>query len=630
MKLMGKTISVLAGVIALSIALNYFVLRHIGFPGFVDLEQDEAERNVMRSQVAIQNELEHLSTFVWDWAQWDDSYKFIQNSNQEYIESNLTIPSFTSNEINLIMYYNIEGKLVWGGAYDLNDEESIDLSQLPSLKLSPKHSLLNHTATDSAFTGVALTSRGAMLIASRPITTSEGTGPIQGSLLMGKFLTDPVIEALRQQTHVDFNVWPINSLPDTSNEREALAQLKTNDQIVLREMNKEILTAYSVMDDYADNPAILLRANTPRSITSAGIDTINVAVVGLIAAGIISLLVMAIAIQRVVVGPLMAFTSHALRIGQSGDLSRRLVVKRNDELGLLGREFDRMLELLQDAQRRLADQSFQSGLAEMASVILHNVRNQLSPLTLRICRLKQASAGTTNHKLKDALKELAEGSASADRSANLIQFVQLATDNLLTNQQEVHDQLDFMSQQVNKLGAILAEQERVSRAELLIQSVALKNVVNEALDFIPEDLGRKIDVRLDPSVTEEKAVLAQEFILKQILVNLLVNAAEAIEEGEADAGRIEIDAVGEQVDGQEMIHLRVRDNGHGIEPDILNSIFERGFTTKGDEKRGFGLHWSANNVANMDGRIWAKSEGRDRGAVLHVLLPTSGAVAEAA
>ena len=216
-----------------------------------------------------------------------------------------------------------------------------------------------------------------------------------------------------------------------------------------------------------------------------------------------------------------------------------------------------MLELLQDAQWRLAEQSFQSGLAEMASGILHNVRNQLSPLTLRIVRLKDASAGTANHKLKDALKELAKGSAPADRSANLIQFVQLSTNNLLTSQQQVHDQLDFMSQQMNKLGAILAEQDRVSRAELLIRPVSLESVVNEALDFIPKELSCKIDVRLDPSATEGQAVLAQEFILKQILVNLLVNAAEAIEEGEADAGRIEIDAVGEQVDGQEMIHLRV-------------------------------------------------------------------------
>ena len=116
---------------------------------------------------------------------------------------------------------------------------------------------------------------------------------------MGKFLTEPVIEALRQQTHVDFNVWPINKLPNASNEREALPQLKTDDRIVLREMNKEILPAYSVMDDYADNQAILLRANTPRSITAAGLDTINVAIVGLIVAGIISLVVMAIAIQRV-------------------------------------------------------------------------------------------------------------------------------------------------------------------------------------------------------------------------------------------------------------------------------------------------------------------------------------------
>lgn len=630
MNLTRKTLSVLAGVIALSIALNYAVLQRVVFPTFVELEQAEAERNVGRSLDAIQNELGHLSRFVWDWSEWDDSYEFVQNPSDDYVESNLVESAFAGNEINLILFYDAAGKRVWGQAYDLENEERIEFDQLPSIDFSPTHSLLNHPATDSVLQGVILTARGAMLIASRPVLTSEGEGPAKGTLLMGRFLNEPVIERLRQQTQVNFQIWPLDEKPGSPDEQQALAQLGANQKVVLRETGNDVLAGYSLMPDHAGKPAILLRANTPKSITAAGLGTVKVAVMGLVAAGLISLLVMAFSLQRVVVGPLLGLTQHILEIGRSNDLSRRTSIMRRDEIGLLGQEFDRMLGQLQEAQRRLAEQSFQSGLAEMAAGVLHNVRNQLSPLALRIGRLKQACAGPPDDKLKKALGELADGSTPADRSAKLVQYVTLSTENLRAAQSEVRDQLDAMSQQITKLDAVLSEQDRISRAELVIRPAALFNVLGEALDFIPDNPQQEIDVTIDPDVEQLRPVLVQEFMLKQVFVNLLVNAAEAINASDLDVGRIEVSALVERLEEGETVHLQVRDNGQGIEPDNLGQVFERGFTTKGDQKRGLGLHWCANSLASMGGRIWAESEGPGRGAILHVLLPAGEAMSEAA
>ena len=75
-----------------------------------------------------------------------------------------------------------------------------------------------------------------------------------------------------------------------------------------------------------------------------------------------------------------------------------------------------------------------------------------------------------------------------------------------------------------------------------------------------------------------------------------------------------------------MVDLQVRDDGIGIAQENLQEIFVRGFTTK--RKGGVAapdLHWCANRVTAMGGKLYAESPGLNRGATFHVLLPLAAA-----
>jgi sensor histidine kinase regulating citrate/malate metabolism len=72
-----------------------------------------------------------------------------------------------------------------------------------------------------------------------------------------------------------------------------------------------------------------------------------------------------------------------------------------------------------------------------------------------------------------------------------------------------------------------------------------------------------------------------------------------------------------------MVRMTVSDDGAGIDKANLTNVFERGFSTKRDKTGGLGLHWSANSVAAMAGRMYAESDGPGKGARIHVLLPTA-------
>jgi C4-dicarboxylate-specific signal transduction histidine kinase len=68
------------------------------------------------------------------------------------------------------------------------------------------------------------------------------------------------------------------------------------------------------------------------------------------------------------------------------------------------------------------------------------------------------------------------------------------------------------------------------------------------------------------------------------------------------------------------VSIEVDDNGHGITPDNLASIFRHGFTTK-KAGRGFGLHASAISAKAMGGSLTVESEGPGQGARFCLSLP---------
>ena len=123
----------------------------------------------------------------------------------------------------------------------------------------------------------------------------------------------------------------------------------------------------------------------------------------------------------------------------------------------------------------------------------------------------------------------------------------------------------------------------------------------------------------------------EKFILAQIIQNLLLNAAEAVTDGDSENGEILVGAASDvAADGHECVHLTIQDNGCGIAEEQLQKVFERGFTTKTGGKGGAGLHWCANSIANLNGRIYAESAGPGQGTTLHLKLPVAAAITRAA
>ena len=130
---------------------------------------------------------------------------------------------------------------------------------------------------------------------------------------------------------------------------------------------------------------------------------------------------------------------------------------------------------------------------------------------------------------------------------------------------------------------------------------------------------RRLRLRLPPD--EPLAVVAQRTEMKQVLLNLTVNALEAVKPG---VGEVCIE--GRRNNG--WVELRVRDNGRGMGPDTLKHVFEPFFTEKkctGVPGTGLGLSITHAIVENHGGRIRAESGGVGQGSLFTVQIPAGKA-----
>ena len=73
----------------ISIAANRLLLN-----GFIKIEEKNIQKNVNQALEVLQDDIEKVDYIVRDWSNWDDTYKFIQDSNEAYKESNLTLETF--------------------------------------------------------------------------------------------------------------------------------------------------------------------------------------------------------------------------------------------------------------------------------------------------------------------------------------------------------------------------------------------------------------------------------------------------------------------------------------------------------------------------------------------------------
>ena len=180
----------------------------------------------------------------------------------------------------------------------------------------------------------------------------------------------------------------------------------------------------------------------------------------------------------------------------------------------------------------------------------------------------------------------------------------------------------MIQRQATLVQSALSELMQSTRNEHVIETVRLPDLVSQTLEIVPDACRQRLVVDADESLRQVGAVCVARTVLRLVLQNLIINAADAVRDAGRERGVLRVGAEIVREDEREQLHLHCEDNGVGIARGDLERVFDKGFSTKSnDTNYGIGLHWCANAIAALGGRIWAASEGPGLGASLHLMVP---------
>lgn len=258
-----------------------------------------------------------------------------------------------------------------------------------------------------------------------------------------------------------------------------------------------------------------------------------------------------------------------------GRVNEAIEWSRDDEIGDLVTEYNKMVSKLEESAVALAKTEREGAWREMARQVAHEIKNPLTPMKLSIQYLQKAIDG--NH---PNVKEMS-GNVARTLVEQIDHLSKIAAD---------------FSQFAN-IGHTNAE--RFDLHEVL-RSLQELYRANPNIDFVWRPVHREVPLHADKTQ------------MNRLFTNLFANAVEACE---GEYCKLEVDE--RMVDGK--VQIRVRDNGQGIPEEMQSRIFIPNFTTK-SSGTGLGLAMCKGIVEQAGGRIWFETE-LGVGTSFHVELP---------
>lgn len=349
LSLREKTLLIVCFTIFGLVAGLYMVSRLVILRSFARLEARYTREDLGRAYSGLENELSTLDRNNKDYSCWNQTYAFVQGQLPSYPQSEFPISTFTQLDIDVVTISDADDNVLFAAEYDRKRGIEIPISPELNAKLDSIPTLRRAATPSESISGIIMTAEGPMLVDSQPVHTSAGTGPAEGTLVMGRRLSESEVREIGKTTHLPLTVVPLKDFARFQNRDTLQALLSKESPAVVRPAGNAV-DAYRLVDDVWGQPALVLKLTMPRAIYLQGQSSQTIFLLWLTGAGLLFGALTIILLERMVLARVAALQSSVASIAASGDLSARLVPGGDDELADLEREINRMLGAVDRSQ----------------------------------------------------------------------------------------------------------------------------------------------------------------------------------------------------------------------------------------------------------------------------------------
>ncbi len=630
MSIRYKTSLVSILTLLLLFVLLYVALQSLLLNSYKTLEERSVQDNIERAANTIGNRLDRLNATAGDWAYWDDTYSFIQGNNHGYIESNLMDNALVTLDVNMMIFVNETGTVIYKKVVDLHTGQETTFPINLMTALIQQRRSLDPNNPSASVKGFVQSGDTVIMVAMRHILTSRIEGPSAGILIVGKYLDQDQMAAFSTSLNLSLTIHPLEDVTGLNELHAAAPVLASNLTTVSQPLDDKTIAGYTLLKDLQGNPVRILELTMERSIYAQGQIAVRYFVITILIIGAVFTVVMLGLIDRIVLIRLTQLTKTVTYMRDTGDVSAQIAVTGQDELAKLASIFDETMHVLghtrdelkrananledqvaartfelehvnvqlrneivehketQNELKKARDQALEALRlkTQILANVSHDARTPLSVISLRAEMMQSGRYGPVTDKQRDIMNSILVN------VRQLVSFIE----NLLSGSQIDHDKLIIKSQEV-------------SPSQLLVS-------IPETLQPLAERKGLELSWSVAPDVPAEMTVDQHRF--DQILQNLVNNAIKFTTTGSIQV-RIYLP------DTQHWA-LEVADTGIGIPPAAQSRIFEAFWQVDGSLTRaanrgvGLGLSIVKQLTTLMNGRVTVESE-LNKGSTFTITFP---------
>lgn len=348
-----KVIIIVVFIFIVHVAAFTFIY-NIQLSNSLEIEKADTLDNIEILKKSIHTEQAYLDKLIQDWACWDDSYKFILDGNQQYIDANLQNQTFTQIEVNTIIFANNNGSIVYSKSLDFDTAEE-EPTPNGLLKLIKDGTLLTRSQNDSV-NSLVLLDKNPMLISCYPILTTEGNGPVEGTLIFGRYFDRELLDHFKEITNFSIVMYRVDREMPSDFQTKIRSFSESPDRTIMENVNEGRNAGYFELKDVTDQPAVIIRADFPRNIYLNEKKALDQMYFFLLLTGLLTVIGVKFSLDSLFISRLVRIDNFVTKIRSEKDLSKRITLKDNDELYRLSREINGMLNDIYLAEQELKTQ----------------------------------------------------------------------------------------------------------------------------------------------------------------------------------------------------------------------------------------------------------------------------------
>lgn len=355
MNVSDKTLIIICLIFAFLIAISGAASRTILLSSYMELEEQDVLEKLEIVENNFEGEVSRISTLNHEWASWDKTYEFMENGNPAYITSYLTDEIFDEAGINFILYADNRGEIVYKKALNLETGEEMPFPDELIQTLSGDKQLLSRHPGDRK-SGILRSKNSPLIISSRPILTSMGSGTMRGTLVIGRCIDENLLNSLTSSPGLQITLEEAEN-PEKEDKfsipgLKALADekgMKTSVEII----DENRIAGYIPLEDIEEDPGLLIKVSFPRDLYSQGKRTLLFFVMVFLIACVTVGIATNYLLKRLFITNLKAIEGFVTDVKEENNLSKRLEIGGGDEFIRLSAGINNMLRNLELSRNEL-------------------------------------------------------------------------------------------------------------------------------------------------------------------------------------------------------------------------------------------------------------------------------------